>query len=190
MVFPEIGKSRVRKKLLRYFFTNPEVDIYLREAAMILKEDPGNLSRELSGLEKMGIFNSRLSGKQKYFSLNKQYLLYKELKSIISKTIGFEGSLKELINITEGIKTAFIYGSFAQDKENTSSDIDLLIIGHPDEGVFMEKADELEKKLGREINYNIYSEKEFKERLKHKDSFILNILKRPKIILQGRLDEF
>jgi hypothetical protein len=51
----------------------------------------------------------------------------------------------------------------------------------------MEKIEDLENRLKREINYNIYSEKEFKQRLKQKDSFVLNLLKRPKIILKGNL---
>jgi hypothetical protein len=41
--------------------------------------------------------------------------------------------------------------------------------------------------LGREINYNIYPPAEFNEKKRKKDSFITNILKRPKIILKGAL---
>jgi len=46
----------------------------------------------------------------------------------------------------------------------------------------------LEKRLQREINYNIYSEEEYKKRIKKRDSFILNILKSPKIILKGKIN--
>jgi len=186
--FPEIEKSRLRRKLLSYFFTNPEKDLYVREAAVILKEDAGNLSKEFAHLEKMGIFSSRLRGRQKYFSLNKSYHLFKELKSVIFKTIGVEGSLREIIEATQGVKAAFIYGSFVQGKETAHSDIDLLIIGSPDRDIFMEKIDALEKKLHREVNYNIYPVREFKEKTKHKDSFICNILSRPKLTLKGNLN--
>lgn len=186
--FPEIAKSKVRKKLLGYFFTNPQASLYLREAAVILKEDPGNLSKELCRMEKAGIFSSCLKGKQKYFTLDKEYPLYKELKSVIFKTIGVKGSLKEVIEGIGGIKAACLYGSFAKSKENATSDIDLLVIGRPDEGIFMEKIEELEKRLRREINYNLYSAREFSERLKRKDGFIMNVLKGPKIILKGKFD--
>lgn len=186
--FLEITKSKLRKNLLSYFFTNPEANLYLREIASMLKADPSNLSKELNKLQKEGIFVTTVRGNQKFFALNKKYPLYEELKSIIFKTIGVEGSLKKVINGLDGISLAFIYGSFAKNREDSASDIDLLIVGSPDEDNLMQKFDSLEKKLQREINYNIYLEAEFKERIKKKDSFIINILKRPKIILKGSLD--
>jgi len=185
--FPELTKSRLRRKLLGYFFAHPQDNVYVREAAAILDEDAGNLSKELSRLEDLGIFISSNRGKEKYFSLNKEYPLYEELKSVVSKTIGVEGSLKEAMEKFEGIKIAFIYGSFAQGKDNSLSDIDILVIGNPDKDKLMEKIELLEKKFKREVNYNIYSEKELKARLDGKDSFILNIIKRPKIMLKGRV---
>lgn len=187
--FLEITKSRLRQKLLSYFFTNPNANLYLRGIASLLKEDPGNLSKELANLEKQRIFISTMRGNQKYFSLNKRYPLYKELKSIIFKTIGVKGSLKKIIEHTDGILFSFIYGSFAQNKENSASDIDLLIVGNPDENKLMQKIEDLEKRLQREINYNIYPEEEFKKKIRKKDPFVLNILKRPRIILKGDLNE-
>lgn len=184
----EITKSKLRKKLLCYFFTNPSANLYLREIASILYEDAGNLSKEFNKLEKAGIFVSTIRGNQKYFSLNKKHPLYKELKSIVFKTIGVEGSLKKIINESNGIKLSFIYGSFAWHKDNTMSDIDLLIVGNPNEDSLIEKIEDLEKRLQREINYNIYPEKEFREKIRKKDSFLLNILERPKIILKGSRD--
>ena len=54
----------------------------------------------------------------------------------------------------------------------------------------MQEIDDLEMRLQREINYNIYSREGFKQRIKRKDSFILNILKGPKTVLKGKLDGF
>lgn len=186
--FLEVTRSRLRKRLLSYFFTNPDASLYVRELACLLKEDPGNLSKELNRLEREGIFASNLRGNQRYFSINKEHPLYNELKSMIFKTIGVEGSLRKIINETMGITASFIYGSFARDRENTASDIDLFIIGNPDEDGLIGKIETLEKNIHREINYNIYSEKEFKNRITKKDSFMLNIIKRPKIVLKGTLD--
>ncbi len=185
--FPEITKSKLRQKLLSYFFANMQANLYLREASAILNEDAGNLSKELTRLEKAGIFVSNTRGRQKYFSLNKNYLLFKELKSVVSKTIGVEASLREIMDTDSGIKIAFVYGSFAQNKETSSNDIDLLLIGKLDEAELMKKIDALEKKLGREINFTVYSEKDFANSIKSKSSFILNLIKRPKIFLKGDL---
>jgi predicted nucleotidyltransferase len=189
--FLEITKSRLRNKILLHFFTNVDDEIYLREIARRLKEDPGNLSKELSKLEQEGIFISQFRGKQKYFFLNKTYPLFNELKSIIFKTIGIQGSLQKIINETNGIITAFIYGSFVNGKENASSDIDLCLIVKDsvfNENNFISKIDGFEKTISREINYIYYSEEEWEKQINENDSFIINIKMGPKIVLKG--DEF
>ena len=181
----------LRNKILLHFFTNTDDEMYLREMALRLKEDPGNLSKELSRLEKEGIFISQFRGKQKYFFLNKTYPLFNELKSIIFKTIGIQGSLQNIINETSGIVTALIYGSFATGKENASSDIDLCLIVKDsvfNENNFISKIDGLEKTISREINYIYYSEEEWEKQINENDSFIINIKMGPKIVLKG--DEF
>jgi len=152
--------------------------MYLREMALTLKEDPGNLSKELSKLEKEGIFISQFRGKQKYFFLNKAYPLFNELKSIIFKTIGIQGSLQKIVNETSGIVSAFIYGSFATGKENASSDIDLCLIVKDsifNENNFISRINSLGKTILREINYIYYSEEEWKKQTSENDSFIKNI---------------
>jgi predicted nucleotidyltransferase len=186
--FLEITKSRLRSKILLHFFTNIDSEMYLREIAVVIKEDPGNLSKELSKLEKEGIFKSQFRGKQKYFFLNKTYPLFNELKSIIFKTIGIKGSLKNIINETSEIVSAFIYGSFATGEENASSDIDLCLIVKDsifNENNFISKIDDLRKTISREINYIYYSEEEWEKQVGENDSFVTSIKMGPKIVLKG-----
>ncbi|MFH0940503.1 MAG: nucleotidyltransferase domain-containing protein [Candidatus Omnitrophota bacterium] len=138
-------------------------------------------------MENEGIFSSRTRGNQRYFMLNKKYPLYREMRSVIFKTIGIEGRLREIMDSVEGIEFAAIYGSFASGHENSKSDVDILIIGDPDRDDLMERIEKIEKEIAREINYNVYSQDDFFKRVKKKDSFFINVLKRPKIILKGRL---
>ena len=186
--FLQLTKSRLRQKILSYYFTNPAKSLYVRQSASILKEDPGNLSKEFSRLEKEGVFIAEMKGNQKHFYLNKRYPLYNELKSILFKTVGVEGRLKEMIGKIRGIQLSFIYGSYAANKENASSDVDLLIVGDLSEDELLEKIESAEQILGREINYNIYPLKEFEGNIRRKDNFITNVLKGPKIMLKGELD--
>ncbi len=186
--FLEITRSRLRNKILLHFYTNPNYELYLREISVVLDEDPGNLSKEMSKLEKEGIFLSRLRGKQKYFSLNKDYPLYDELKSIIFKTIGIQGSIQKIINEADGVVTAFIYGSYASGEESSASDVDLCLIIDDnifDEDKFISKISNLEKSISREVNYIYYSEDEWKDKINQKDSFIETIKNGQKIILKG-----
>lgn len=186
IIFPVIGKSRLRKALLRYFCTNIDARLYLRQAAGLLGEDAGNLSKELTHLEKIGIFASEMSGKQKYYFLNKQYPLLGELKSIIFKTIGIEGTLKEMIASIAGVRKAFVYGSFAREEENAKSDLDLLLVGDFNEDELIGKLSPLEDKLKREVNYTIYSPDEFFKKSKEKGSFLNEVLKTKLILLKGK----
>jgi predicted nucleotidyltransferase len=186
--FLEITRSRLRNKILLHFYTNPNYELYLREMAVVLDEDPGNLSKEMSKLEKEGIFLSRSRGKQKYFSLNKDYPLYDELKSIIFKTIGIKGSIQKITDEADGIVTAFIYGSYASGEETSASDIDLCLIIDDnifDEDIFISRINDLEKSTSREVNYIYYSKDEWIDKISQKDSFIDSIKKGQKIILKG-----
>lgn len=79
------------------------------------------------------------------------------------------------------INQAFIYGSFANNKADKFSDIDLMIIGQVDEDKLIRKISPLEQSLGREINYIIFSPRNFKAR--KKDPFVHQVLKDKKIFL-------
>jgi len=85
----------------------------------------------------------------------------------------------------KGIEVAFIYGSFAKHEEGAKSDIDLLVIGKPDDSGLLREVRKLEEVLKREINYSIFRKEEFKQRIKEEDSFIVDLLRNPKIFLIG-----
>jgi len=175
-------KSKLRQKILTYFFTNQEGNFYVRELARILKEDPSNLAKELIRLEKEGIFESEIKGKTKYYRLNKKYPLYKQLKEIIFKTTGVEGGIKNELKKIKNIKEAFLFGSFAKGDYDSQSDIDLLIIGDPDPEKLSETISKLEEKFSREINYIVMGEKEF-QRKKNKEPFLIDVFKNKTIKL-------
>ena len=181
------AKSPLRKRLLAYFFTNPEARLYLREIAVRLKVDPANLSRELARLEKEGIFKSEKRGLQKYFFLDEHYALYRELKSIVFKTVGIQGTIRQLLRKVPGITRAFIYGSFAKGTERASSDIDVCLIikkGKFKEDLLLEGLHKLEGELNREINYTFFTEEEW-EAKRTKDSFVAGLLKSKRIELMN-----
>jgi len=181
-----IAKSKIRQDLLTLFFTNPSKRYYLRELERMLGYSAGSIRRELLRFQKDDLFNTQRVGNLLYYSLNTKHPLYKELKSIVSKTVGVEGSLKKALSSIKAIKIAFIYGSFALKRQKSTSDIDLMIIGEPDTSLLNEKIAQLEQKLKREINITVYSLKEYKTKKKAKSEFIMELLKTPKIMLIGK----
>lgn len=183
-----ITKSKIRQDLLVLFFTNSSRKYYIRELERLLGYSVGSIHRELLKFQKDSLFNTQKVGNLLYYSLNTKHPLFNELKSIVSKTAGVEGSLKKMLQSIEKIEIAFIYGSFANKKEKAISDIDIMIIGNPNTSDLNEKIMLLEKLLKREINPTIYSSKEYKDKKKEKSGFIIDLLKNPKILLIGKKD--
>jgi uncharacterized protein len=177
--------SKLRRKVLTYSFTHPDETYYVRELACLVNEDAGNLSRELKRLEADGLFTSVTKGRLKFFSLNRKYPLFKELKEIIFKTEGVQGSLKELVRGYEGIRSAFIYGSYAKHREKKGSDIDLIVVGEFPRNSFTRELRSLESKLNREINFVAYTREEFEKERKKDGGFLNLALKDKTIMLKG-----
>lgn len=168
-------RSAARQRLLAYYFTNPSARQHLRDLAARLSIDPSNLSKELGRLEREGLFRSEVSGRQKYFQLNRQYALFEEVRSIVAKTIGAVPLIAQSLKKVEGIAEAYLYGSFARNQQDASSDIDVLVIGDPRGEILAEAVRKLERQLGREINYTVFSRKEFKSRRRRKDAFLEDV---------------
>ena len=181
--------SKLRSKLLSYFFTNPEKSLYVRELGIVLDLDPGNLSRELRKLEQEGIFTSYTKGQIRFYSVDKKYPLFSDMKNIIFKTEGVEGSLRQLVSEYAGITLAFIYGSYAKGKERGSSDIDIVVVGSFPRDEFTRKLRVLEAKLNREANFNSYTKAEFAKERKKDGGFLNVVLKDKVILLKGDLDD-
>ncbi len=184
-----VTKSKIRQDLLTLFFTNPSQRFYLRELQRILGYSVGNIRRELLKFQEDKLFNTQKVGNLLYYSLNTGHPLFEELKSIVSKTVGVEGSLRKILLSIKNIKISFIYGSFASEQLKATSDIDLMIIGNPNISILNEKIAGLEKRLKREINTTIYSWKEYKDKKEDKGGFILDLLENPKIMLIGKEDD-
>lgn len=184
-----IPLTKSRAELLNLFLTNPDRDFYMQEIGRILGKKPGAFQRTLNNMVSEGILTSEYKANARFFKANKKCPIYKELKSIVFKTVGVQGSIKEVLEEISNIKFAFIYGSYAKAKEASLSDIDLAIIGNPDEDKLIKELDRLEGKFQREINYKLYTLQEFRKEVKEKEPFILEILRDKKIMLIGSESE-
>jgi predicted nucleotidyltransferase len=181
----KIFGSRIRAKILGWLFTHPDESFFVRQMAVILKEDPTNVGREMARLGEMGILRSKRNGNLKHFQANQECPFFEELKGLVLKTSGVAGRIRASLGRLAGIEFALIYGSYAKGEEKPGSDIDLLIIGDVDLNRLDASLGKLEKTLGREINYVLYSREEFKAKKKSKDGFLMDVLSGKKIMLAG-----
>ena len=157
-------RSQITQAVLGYFMLHESAELYINEMARRFSLDDGNLTRKLKELEEEGILRSESKGKERYYSLNPSFPLLKEYKKLILKTVGFEHLLKEALLEVQGIQHAILFGSYASDKMNASSDLDLLVIGKHDTIALQRKIAELQKTMGREINVISMSEEEYKRK--------------------------
>ena len=184
----KLFSSKVRVELLGAFFLHPDKAFYIREVERITGEDHQNVSRELQNLEGIGLLISHRQGNLRYFQLNRQFVLYNELRSMYLKTRGVAAVLKETLMKIDNIEISFIYGSFAAGAESEKSDIDLMVIGKIPLENLLQHIREPEKILGREIQVSLYDLSEIITRLSQNDPFITEVMKNPKIVLTGNED--
>ena len=178
-------RSKARQRLLAYYFANPTARLHLRDLAERLNIDPSNLSKELGRLEREGLFRSEVSGRQKYFQLNREYPLFAEVRSIVSKTIGASSLIAQSLKKIEGIEEAYLYGSFASNQQDAASDIDVLVIGTPRDELLAEAMRKIERQLGREVSYTVLTRKEFDSRRTRKDAFLESVWQNKRVPLIG-----
>ncbi|MCX8031504.1 MAG: winged helix-turn-helix domain-containing protein [Thermodesulfovibrionales bacterium] len=174
--------SSTRADVLSLLFNNPNEKFYIRQLSDILKKNPSGVKRELDRLEEMDLVKSEKIANLKYFQANINSPLFDELKSLISKSLGFRGALKNLFQANT-IKLAFIYGQFVEDED--TSTVDLYIVGNATPAVLMGLQD-IERKFNKSLNCTFIDEVEFKNK-KKTDKNLINILQSKKISLVGRL---
>ena len=187
----EIFSSKARIEVLKLFLLNQAKMFYLREIAAQTGLPIQAVQREVTRLFKIDLLSKSISGNRTYYQVNKEHTLYPDLKSIIIKSTGIASLLSQYLNSgnPDEIRIAFIYGSYAKNTENISSDIDLIIIGSINSRKISTLLAPAKNELRREINISIYPETEFKEKISKKNHFLTNVLKEPKIFLIGNNNE-
>lgn len=100
--------GKLRTRILSLLFLNEEKEYYIREIATLTGVSPRGAQKELINLEREGVLESELRGKQRYFSVNRQNPAHRELKSLILKNYGVPPLLRDAITDIENIREAHI----------------------------------------------------------------------------------
>ena len=185
----ELFVSRVRVKILQLFLTSPEELFHVREIVRRVSEEINAVRRELARMEKFGMVSSEWRANRRLYRFKKDYLFYKELLGLVSKTSGLGGNIvKNKVKLGK-IKYAFLSVRFLRGGTAGSEEVDLLIVGQmvlPELQALV--ADEQTRREA-EINYSYMDEAEFSFRVRRRDPFILRVLMQPKIMLIGDEEE-
>ncbi len=188
--------SRTRVKLLKLFLAHPGDYFYVRELVRKIDEKINSVRRELSNLEEIGLIKAedkvRLDvkkdkkEKRKYYTVNTDFVLYKEFKNLILKSrLLLEKSLAKEISRLGKVKFLVLSGIFVDDKEAKT---DFLLVGNIDRRKLDALIKKLEKNFEQEIRYTVMSTQEFNYRNQVTDKFLFEVLEGRKIVVIDKID--
>ena len=182
--------TETQRKLLGLLYGRPERSFYLKEILRLTGMGVATIKRELDRMRAAGMLRMNRVGNQHHYQADPQCPIHGELLGIVRKTLGYTEAIREaLVPLADRIAWAFLFGSAASGKDNTGSDIDLMIIG---EAGFAEVANALypvQEALGREVNPKIFRRDEWRRLLQAKDAFATGVMARPRVDVIGSGDE-
>jgi len=182
--------SKARVEILKLFLFNTQNRYYQNQISNLTNQPIRAVQRELGRLESIHLIKRYSEGNRVYYRIDTKCPILEELKSIFFKTVGIAEELKTHLQTNTDITVAFIYGSYAKGQENSTSDIDLMVIGEISSRKLSSILTKPKNTLGREINYVVYTKREFKQKLQKKDHFMKSVLNEKKIFLIGTQDDF
>lgn len=169
-------RSEVTQKVLNLLFLNPRETFFVNELERRLGVDKRNLVKKLRELESAGLLKSEMRGDLKLYRINAEFPLYQEYERIVLRTVGLEERLRQVIRSISGIKEAYIFGSYARDRLDVHSDLDLLVVGSHRIAHFQKKIMPLQREIGRDINAVHMNEAEFRTK-RATDSFLISMFR-------------
>jgi predicted nucleotidyltransferase len=181
--------SKSRAEIFRILFSKPGQEFYLREIHRSSRMSIRPIQVELSRLMGLGLIRSRIDGNRVYYFANISHPFFSDIKSLVEKTSGFQAVLKAAL-IDSQIKLAFVFGSIASGKAKPESDIDLFIIGNIGLRTVTQMLAGVSEQLGREVNPQVMSEIEFRNKIEKRAHFVTALLDVQKLYIVGNEDDF
>ena len=174
--------SRTRVKILALLLNNSTRSYFVREITRKIEEQINSVRRELANLKSLGLVRSNAKNGKIFYQANTKSDLFPDLKKLFSKVsqeTAYETQIAEKIKGLGLVQYAALLGYFVQD---STSEIDLFIVGDIDKSKIAPIAKDLSDEVGHEINYTLMSSEEYQERRILFDRFLTEVLSSPKIV--------
>lgn len=151
---------------------NTDGEFFIRELTRMLDEQINSVRRELDNLKKMGLLKAKTRNRKKYYTINTDFPILEELKSIISKATSGVGHIADEIKSLGDPKIILFTGQFINRPTET---VDILIVGEIDKdklSVYLNR----DVRTQRSVNFTIMSEEDFNYRKSCRDKFLTDLL--------------
>lgn len=180
-----------RRRLLAVLCMRAGQWFHLRELERLTSAaSVGSIKKELDVLAGVGLLNIRKVGNQTQFCMNEDHPVYPELMGLVRKSIGLVDVLQTaLAPLSQQIAVAFVYGSMAQGTDTPHSDVDVMILGDTSFASAVNALYDSQTTLGREINPKPMTLVEWQTRKATGDSFVQDVLNKPKLFIVGGPDD-
>lgn len=165
--------SSTRIKLMTLFLLHPDEEYFIRELTRKLGEQINSVRRELDNMKKIGILKSKFKNRKKFYIVDKNFVIFQELRSIILKTLADHEAIAKKLSKCGDIDYMVLSGIFV----NKNSTVDLLIVGNNINRDKLESTLNSEVATKRPVRYSILTKDDFIYRLECKDRFLTDILK-------------
>jgi predicted nucleotidyltransferase len=183
-------RSQVQGDLLALLYLHPEAEYSLTEAARLIGTSVKTVHTEASRLVATGFASDRHLGNVRLLRAVTSSVVSKPLTDLLAVTYGPLPVLTDLLGETDGVVSAFIYGSWAARYQGEAgpvpNDVDVLVIGTVDLDQLDQVARTAEERLRRPVNIRRVRP-EVWDTPKSSDTFIASVRDRP--LLQLRLGE-
>ena len=187
----EVLFGAYRRQILALLLLRADESFYVREIARLTGVPAGSLHRELKLLAESGLLLRTTAGNQVRYQAARDCPIFEELAGIFRKTAGLADVLRELlVPLQKKIALAFVFGSVAQGKAQSTSDIDLLVVGSVSFAKVVEACHAGSARLGREVNPAVMTKAAFRAKLQQGDRFVARVAREPKIFVIGDASEF
>ncbi|OPL11997.1 MAG: hypothetical protein AVO34_01920 [Firmicutes bacterium ML8_F2] len=177
-ILEQLFDSPVKVRLLKLFLRNPTESFRLKDISTRTKSDIRSCSQQVKKLENINLISSKKKGKVKVYSVNSGFDFYNELKTLVLKSSpASKDKLLQRLKSLGRIKLAVLSGVFIN---LDNSRVDLLVVG---DGIKNKKLSgflrDLEAEVGKEIDYVVFSVRDFTYRYDMFDRFIRDVMEKP-----------
>ena len=152
MFLESIITSEVRIRILIELYSETKQHLYVRELTRRVDTEINAVRRELKRFVKAGLVKKEKRGNRLYYLVRKDHPFYYELVSMVAKEKGIGRKILDNQNRVGKLKLAVLSTAFAEGRQSSQNELDLLIIGEVNLDALAQVVREASIEMGREIN--------------------------------------
>lgn len=148
-ILSDLITSKTRLRLLLKFFSRPGVRGHLRGLAEEFGESTNSIRLELNKLEQAGLLKKEAEGQKNIYSVDDLNTFHSELVNLVSKYLGFDQIINDLLAKAGEIKEVYVVGDYARGIDGGV--IEVVIVGNIRNSEIAPIVKNIENKISRKI---------------------------------------